>query len=354
MNEKQVRFWLAVFCLFVFLPLNLFGQLCDEESCNCHQNPAPAGVMISHLHEKGQWMVSYRFMHNQMQGLRDGTSSVSDETVFSRYLITDKYMAMNMHMVMAMLGISDQITLMAMINFNQMNMSMGMLPGTVGSHSGHMHSGSSAMEMHASGLGDARLSVLWNVLKRGGHHLIASAGLNVPAGSVRLRDADDGMYQGGFLPYSMQPGSGTWDFLPGLTYTRTNAIWTASMQIQGTIRPGINAQGYRMGHELSLNGWVARNWTPSFSSSVRVEGLQSGKISGRMTGLDASMEPSADASTYGGLLVNGFIGLQYAFRSGFLRNQKLGAEYGLPFYQKTNGIQMQSKQGLFAFWSFQF
>jgi hypothetical protein len=66
------------------------------------------------------------------------------------------------------------------------------------------------------------------------------------------------------------------------------------------------------------------------------------------------MEPSADASNYGGTLANGFAGVQYAFRSGFLRNQKLGAEYGLPFFQKTNGIQMKSKQGLFASWSIQF
>jgi hypothetical protein len=149
-------------------------------------------------------------------------------------------------------------------------------------------------------------------------------------------------------------GSGTWDLSPGLTYTWQTGLWTASTQIQGTIRPGNNVQGYRLGHELNINGWLARNWTSSFSTSFRVEGIQSGKISGQMPGLDASMEPSADPSAYGGMLVNGFIGVQYAFASGILRNHKLGAEYGLPFFQKTNGIQMQSKLGLYASWSFQF
>jgi hypothetical protein len=354
MNEKQGWLWLAVFALFAIRPIVLYGQLCEDESCRCHQNPAPAGVMISHLHEKGQWMLSYRFMQNTMEGLREGTRAVNENSVFSKYLMTDKQMAMNMHMFMAMVGITDRVTVMGMVNVNRMNMSMGMLPGTEGSHSGHIHSVSSAMKMTSMGIGDIRLTALYGLISRDRHQLIAGIGLNVPTGSVCKRDAANGMYLGGYLPYSMQSGSGTWDLLPGLTYTWKNDFWTASTQIQGTFRPGANVQGYRLGHELNLNGWLARNWTPSFSTSVRLEGIQSGKIAGHITGLDASMEPAADASSYGGRLLNGFIGLQYAFGPGFLRNQKLGAEYGLPFYQKTNGIQMQSKQGLFASWAFQF
>lgn len=38
---------------------------------------APLGAMGNHAHSGGEWMLSYRFM--AMEGLRDGTSSISTE-----------------------------------------------------------------------------------------------------------------------------------------------------------------------------------------------------------------------------------------------------------------------------------
>ena len=89
---------------------------------------APIGVMADHRHKKGEWMTSYRFMHMDMSGNRDGTDSLSPEEIVTtvanpfanppmmpstlRVVPTD--MPMQMHMVGGMYGLSDRITLMAM------------------------------------------------------------------------------------------------------------------------------------------------------------------------------------------------------------------------------------------------
>ncbi len=43
---------------------------------------APIGVMGDHMHHKGEWMLSYRYMHMDMEGNRIGT----DERVATRSL----------------------------------------------------------------------------------------------------------------------------------------------------------------------------------------------------------------------------------------------------------------------------
>ena len=42
---------------------------------------APIGVMGEHLHKKGEWMLSYRFMRMNMEGNRIGADAVSPEQI---------------------------------------------------------------------------------------------------------------------------------------------------------------------------------------------------------------------------------------------------------------------------------
>ncbi|MDE0514442.1 MAG: transporter, partial [Gammaproteobacteria bacterium] len=42
---------------------------------------APIGVMGDHMHEKDEFMLSYRFMHMDMQGNRAGTDSIDADTI---------------------------------------------------------------------------------------------------------------------------------------------------------------------------------------------------------------------------------------------------------------------------------
>jgi len=42
---------------------------------------APIGVMGEHMHKKGEWMLSYRYMYMDMEGNRIGETEVSPEFI---------------------------------------------------------------------------------------------------------------------------------------------------------------------------------------------------------------------------------------------------------------------------------
>ncbi|MCG8378138.1 MAG: hypothetical protein MI865_01550, partial [Proteobacteria bacterium] len=89
---------------------------------------APIGVMGEHMHKQGEWMLSYRFMHMDMEGNRDGETELSPEQIIAntanRFFgiagqpanlrIVPTEMTMDMHMFGAMFAPTDWLTLMAM------------------------------------------------------------------------------------------------------------------------------------------------------------------------------------------------------------------------------------------------
>ena len=54
-------------------------------SCHCIRNLTPAGVMISHVHPKNEWMVSYRYMQMGMGTPMKGSNSIADLTIYNSY-----------------------------------------------------------------------------------------------------------------------------------------------------------------------------------------------------------------------------------------------------------------------------
>jgi len=83
---------------------------------------APISVMGDHMHKKGEWMLSYRYMFMDMDGNRDGTRRVSDDAVLADYPVTPRKMDMEMHMLGVMYGLTDRVTLMAMMPFARLDM----------------------------------------------------------------------------------------------------------------------------------------------------------------------------------------------------------------------------------------
>lgn len=347
--------WIILSILSV-LPKQGFSQedslICCHE-CACALDPMPAGVMISHIHKKNQWMISYRYMNMAMGAMQIGTEKVSDDYIFTRYLMSSDRMKMEMHMLMVMYGLSNRLTLMGMLHYNATSMRMTMLEGTT-----HIHDGISGeemdMTMRTSGLGDVRLHALYGVINKKRHHVLLSVGLNIPVGSVSLKGRQNSMYPDQRLPYVMQMGSGSFDFLPGLNYLFQKGKISWSSQITSVIRTGENIIGYRWGNEITTNHWLAYSWAKKFSSSLRLEGSSSGRITGEDPTLYAGYEPSANPYNYGGDRISGFVGTNFHFRKGFLKSSRIGVEYGVPFYQNLYGPQMGVKSSLYASFSMSF
>jgi hypothetical protein len=358
-----MRFYLMKCFVFCFLLVNhlLPAQGSNDStatcsgSCCCSKDPAPVGIMISHVHEKGKWMLTYRYMGMAMKGNLSGAKPVDDNGVFTHYLMSPATMQMHMHMLMAMYGITSKITLMAMLNYIQQDMTMNMFPT---GHTSHQHTHGTAGEKHSmssQGLSDTRLYILWGLLNQARHQLILNAGLTLPTGSIhKTGNSDDPFYSAQRLPYAMQLGSGSWDFLPGITYLNQGGKFTFSSQLTSTIRFLYNDIGYRRGSEVCFNNWLAYYWLPFLSSSVRVEASALGKIAGSDETLYAQLEPSAHSYNYGGEMVYSYLGILFQSQRNCLKRHRLGVEAGLPLYQNVWGIQQAQQWTVNASWSFLF
>ena len=72
----------SIVCLFLFISIHSAeimaqqdsSQICESSCCN-NEVALPAGVMLGHVHSKGEWMLSYRYMNMAMKGIYQGNSS---------------------------------------------------------------------------------------------------------------------------------------------------------------------------------------------------------------------------------------------------------------------------------------
>ena len=326
-------------------------SLCAQEdtttndiTCHCIRNLTPAGVMISHVHPKKEWMLSYRFSQMNMGNPIQGNSNVSSSDIYNEYLMYTPSMQMNMHMLMGMVGITDHLTVMGMFHYMQNHMPMEMM--TNYDHSSHSHShgdNHSSMDMHTSGLGDTKLYAMYGLIKSDRHQLVFSNGISLPTGNYKVTGiTSDMLYEGKRYPYMMQLGSGSWEYLPNITYVYQKSKWATSVQTSGVIRLNDNKLGYRLGNEWNTNAWFGYNWLDQVGSTLRIESSISEQIQGKDTQLYAYNELGANPANYGGTRIFAFIGSSYELDFSFLSGCRIAFEYGIPLYQQLHGLQNKS------------
>lgn len=299
---------------------------------------APIGVSADHLHPKGGLMVSYKAMYMNMSGNISAQENISDDEIYKSYMNAPQEMNMLMHMLGVMYAPSDKVTLMLMQNYIVNSMDM--------THSMTMMDGMRMQEDFSTasrGLGDLKASVLLALYNGASNSLHMNAGLSLPVGSVTKTD-DTPMKKDAKLPYPMQLGSGTVDFVFGATYKKSYTSASIGAQLMGTHRTGNNTEAYQLGDFAFLNLWGAININSFMSLSARFQGEIAEDISGKDKDLNPMMAPAAKTSNYGYEQINGFLGLNVTFnQSSKLNKIRMGFEAGLPIYQNVNGIQMDDK-----------
>lgn len=300
-------------------------------------NPA-FGDQIYHTHPAGMWMLSYQYLRMNMSGLRDGTSDVdADRVGYMRhldyeYMMIPTKMTMDMHMLMAMYGITDSWTVMAMPSYVATNMDMLMDMGPMMSKMGAMASD----PMKTGGLSDTEVRGSYKI----NEVFTASLGLSLPTGSVS--ETVTSMGSTFRAPYDMQLGSGTYDLKPALTYNALSddAKWNWGAQAQYAWHTAKNENGWSYGDALKVNGWLQRAFRPA-SGWLRLAGSNTGSIRGKdqkIEDLQAwSSMPDADPDNYGGTKLDGAVGASVS-----LGPASLGLEFGVPLYQDLNGLQMKT------------
>jgi hypothetical protein len=301
---------------------------------------APIAVMGDHVHEAGEWMLSYRYMRMHMDGNRDGTHRVSEAEVLANpsFMITPTEMDMEMHMFGVMRAFSDNFTLMAMIPYIKNSMD-------------HLTMMCGRFSTESEGIGDLKVSGLIKLRSWKRQQIHLNAGLSLPTGSTDERDTTP--MGNVILPYPMQLGSGTVDVRPGITYLGQSDDWSWGAQVLATARVGRNGDDYSLGDRGELSVWGARKWSDSFSTSLRLNGTAWGNIDGRDSRIGAPV-PTADPRLRCGERVDALIGLNYYFRNGKLKGHRIALEYGLPIHQDLDGPQLEVDNTFTVGWQYAF
>jgi len=305
---------------------------------NAHEGPwtagrpdghAPITVMGDHMHAMGEWMLSYRYMTMDMEGLLNGSDTTS--TRAAGYNMLPLEMTMNMHMFGAMHAISDKWTLMGMLNYldNNMNMKMGMMPQS---------------SVESSGLGDLRFSGLYDLASwDNGKRVHLNVGISAPTGAIDERKADGTT----ILPYGMQLGSGTWDFLPALTFLGQTDNYSWGAQVGGTLRMGDNDRDYSLGNRFDAVLWGARKLSDSFSLSAKFDYFSQDEIDGQDAEIHARRtlmmdSPGFNPASQGRDLSTFGLGLNYYCRNGTFKGHRLAVEWETPMSEDVNGVQLET------------
>lgn len=322
----------------------LVATLITAGSAAGHEGPhatrpddhAPIGVMGDHMHDAGEWMLSYRYMRMDMAGNRTGTRDVPVSAVLQDFMVAPTDMTMGMHMLGVMYAPSDWLTVMGMGMVATRDMD-------------HVTRTDQTFSTESADIGDTTLTGLVRLYDGGMHHVHLNAGLGLPTGSIGERDDTPAMANAR-LPYPMQIGSGTWDLKPGITYTGKAAGLSWGGQLSGVVRLGHNDRGYALGDRFEATAWLARPVTAWFSGSLRLAYRDWGGVDGADPALNPMMVPTARADLQAGKRLDALMGVNLYAPSGALKGHRLAVEVGLPVYQDLAGPQMETDWTLTIGW----
>ncbi|PJZ69078.1 hypothetical protein CH373_17535 [Leptospira perolatii] len=329
-----------------------------RDSSHDHSVEVPAGITGAHYHPPGKIMVEYRYMLMNMSGLYNGSSKLDPFLVLNtsqysgnlsstststtlhnhagsansasgsyRYDMVPTKMNMEMHMAMIMGSFSENLSYMVMVPFVRNSMEM-------------LNSGNYQKSyMSAQGVGDIQVQTSYKILKGETHTLALNFGLTLPTGSINEKDF---MMQGqpkSTVSYGMQPGTGTFNPVPGVTYTGRIDRFFWGAQALAMVHYGANQNGYRFGDKYEGSVWSGYKLTDWFALLVRVNMQKWENLIRRDPSLPITMTPQNDPDKQGGRRTIVYIGsnLKLPFLGSDIR---ANLEFGAPVYQHLNGPQV--------------
>ena len=327
-----------------------------EHSISRPDAHAPISVMGDHTHREGGWMLSYRYMNMQMDGMRHGTERIDSQDAFAaNYAVTPENMAMEMHMFGLMYAPTDQLTLMAMANYIDTTMNHRVDPAVAGMING----GDSGFTTESSGFGDIKLSALYRFYLEGNSKAHFGIGFSLPTGSIDEKDDTPSMggRQRQQLPAPMQLGSGTFDLLPSLTYVQQFTDWSWGAQGSGVIRlESKNGNNYRLGNKLELLCWAGYNLAEWIGLTGGLSYGYAGELKGDQKDVGTAgpegrrSVTTAFGDNYGGECIDLILGINLLKPTGCLEGHRLSFDLRLPLWRDLNGYQLESDYALTFGW----
>ncbi len=309
---------------------------------------APISIMGDHTHHEGGWMLSYRFMRMEMDGMANGTSSESTQDIFdANYAVAPEEMTMDMHMFGLMFAPTDRFTFMVMANYLDIEMDHAVNPAVAAM----INNGEDGFTTESSGWGDLKFTGLYQFYQKERQRAHVGLGISVPTGSIDKQDETPAMSgrQRQQLPAPMQLGSGTFDLLPSITWVELFDDWSYGAQANATIRlESENDNGYQLGDAFEVVGWAAYNLTDWIAINGGLSYEWSDELDGEQDGI-GTMAPggrqsvtTAFGDNYGGERVDAILGVNLLGNSGMVKGHRLALDVRLPLWQDLNGYQLET------------
>lgn len=201
--------------------------------------------------------------------------------------------------------------------------------------------------IHSDGLGDLAAGISWLAWVENGNSILISGDVSFPTGAINKTGLTPrGAPSNSILPYTMQLGSGTFDFTPGVAYVGWSENWIWGVGGDATIRTGRNYRGYRLGNVYEIDAfvrYVESDWVqPSFRLTTRfwdnIHGEDSALLVPALPN-NPYPAPVTDPNTFGGTKILALPGLRFSYPDGWGKGQYLEVEGGVPVYQYLNGPQ---------------
>lgn len=166
-----------------------------------------------------------------------------------------------------------------------------------------------------------------------------SLGVSLPTGSIDKMGDTPRDFGDQPLPYTMQLGSGTFDFPMEFHYQNKDS-YGFGLSLTAMIRSGKNDQNYRLGNNYQITSRyrtsLNANWDAFATASLHYSSAIKGQDN-RLLVDGAYPYPASITNPhfYGGKKVNIKVGLAWKFSESY----RLTVELGKPIYQNLNGPQ---------------
>lgn len=318
---------------------------------------APAGVMFAHaLPEARDFMLGYRTMYMRSDGdIAEGSKEPSDGVIVDEACGTSacsaaaESMAHQMHMLDLMYAPTSWLSLMLMPTYVDNDMQLRDLDGAVPDvHSGH--------DRHATGgFGDTYLGPIFALLEARRDHANVALLVSAPSGDTSQRFRRDHQTERGFVHYHMQLGSGTWDFLPSLTYQGERGRFRFGLQTSAVVRMEHEGRtGYALGDQVQVTGWGGVSVSDWLGLSLRGLYTHAGRIRGRYDRPILVRTPGDLPANAGGRFFDLGIGLALTVPRGSFEGMQLSLEWIQPLAEDWNGYQLERTGTLAASWGMHF
>lgn len=295
-----------------------------------------------------RWSFGYNFVNARFEEYQTGTRTLSTAQMQALFPVLPIEIIQRVHLLNIGYQISPKLFLDLQLSYvQQETYHISVVPGF------------DQFLIKSHGVGDTTIGLNYLLWSDDNESLYAGAALSIPTGDINKtgrtpRDAT----RDTLLPYTMQVGSGTFDFNPSLNYVRKMGKFEWVNHLQGTIRMGKNYHDYSLSHRAVLKTTLSYELFPFLYPSVKLLGHYWDRIHGQDDDvvLPGGIYPApvTNPNLFGGRKVDFLLGLRIPINSGILKGQSLEVEGGLPIYQYLNGPQPGEQWRVAASWKWRF